>query len=102
VNIEEKILVMQEFSKGTSIEMMVKDLPDGGWCETPHPEWNWVKCQYRIKPNPAYLYAKPANGGYELSKSHYTDEEIKRGSQWGNFTGWIKLINTEDKCLKKY
>lgn len=45
----EKIAIMQAFLDGKKIEYV--DIQFGGtWKLNPHPTWNWIEYDYRIKP----------------------------------------------------
>ena len=48
MNIHEQIAVMQAFADGKEIETC----GNGGyiWYPCKNPQWNWVGCDYRIKP----------------------------------------------------
>ncbi|HEB9330582.1 TPA: hypothetical protein RZK34_001719 [Campylobacter jejuni] len=47
--LKEKIEVMEAFERGEKIQYMIKGR--GIWSDVDVPDWNWVDCNYRIKPN---------------------------------------------------
>ncbi|HEB9325671.1 TPA: hypothetical protein RZK29_001723 [Campylobacter jejuni] len=40
---------MEAFERGEKIQYMIKGR--GIWSDVDVPDWNWVDCNYRIKPN---------------------------------------------------
>ncbi len=49
MTIHEQIEVMQYYANGGKIEYKVQDID---WVTVSTPNWNWVDCDYRIKPEP--------------------------------------------------
>lgn len=49
-NIEEMIEVMQEFRDGKTIQKRTLNSEAEEWTDVMIPVWNWLDCDYRIKP----------------------------------------------------
>lgn len=50
----EMIAVMQAYADGKKMEYKGVEGAPYDWEECPDPLWNWVLCDYRIKPEPKY------------------------------------------------
>ena len=50
--IDEMISVMQAYRDGKKIEIRFKTPIKGEWGSTSMPTWDWVRCDYRVKPDP--------------------------------------------------
>lgn len=51
---KEKIVVMQAFVEGKTVEFCSKT--GNVWRATPTPAWNWHDNEYRVKPEPMKFY----------------------------------------------
>ena len=49
MNIHEQIAIMQAFADGKEIDCRLKHA-NTEWTPIKNPNWNWVGCDYRIKP----------------------------------------------------
>ena len=49
---KEMIDVMQAYERGEQIQIL--DI-DGIWKDKEYPYWNWVNCDYRVKPKNSYV-----------------------------------------------
>ena len=50
---QEQIAIMQAFVDGKQIE--VRTTSNRPWEKTRSPNWNWLCCEYRIKPSPKWV-----------------------------------------------
>ncbi len=51
---KEMIEVMQAHDRGEQIEYV--PIGEKNWIENEEPEWNWVSCDYRVKPKKNKIY----------------------------------------------
>lgn len=77
--LEEKIAVMQAAAEGKEIEMETVY----GWRYNSNPKWDWVKFDYRVKPEPEPKRYRP-----------YTFEEANRNLKAQEYTHW-RLIEIQ-------
>ena len=50
---KEMIEVMQAYLRGDDIEYV--PIGEKNWIENEKPEWNWVACDYRVKPKQKFV-----------------------------------------------
>lgn len=93
---KEKIAVMQAYDDGKYVQVKTTD---GMWIDAPVPNWNWMACEYRIKPEvpkPTYTQYKSTdemiadfNERFNTNNPDYTKPLI-----WvrGKYTGAETLI----------
>ncbi len=89
---EEKIKVMQAYSKGKIIEVRNHEREE--WRETPLPCWDWFECDYRVKPEVKKGYAnlyRSCFGSVSVGTTFNNKEEALKYC----INGYIKTIEFE-------
>lgn len=88
MNTEEKIEVMQAYLNGKKIQ--VKGKRDDTWEDYNHksePDWDWFRCDYRIKPE---LKLRPYKDFMEMAK-----DAVKHGVDGDTFM----IEDKNKKCI---
>lgn len=62
----EKIKVMQHFADGGEVEYMTSF--SEGWKLNKSPDWNWFRCDYRIKPESLEDRIKAEHSDYKVKE----------------------------------
>ena len=91
MNTKEKIAVMQAFVEGKEIQVSTRHSTEWkrlAWV----PEWDWTGYNYRIKPEPKFVYINVySHNGFMLSSTFCTAERAKEAAA-GNPCGLYHAI----------
>ena len=98
----EKIQVMQAYQEGKQIEfryMHVFGYPEWRICNC-EPDWDWLTCDYRVKPEPSY---EPYSGARlaleDMIKHHFECVDKNSGEHYKvsiEGVGYVSLIG--ERC----
>ena len=96
MTLKEKIETMQAFERGEEIEVSKSIIEN--WITEPCPNWNWVNCDYRIKPELKQVVVIEKWLCYDnLSQSHSIVEESNIDgyiSDYRNDLSKVRLLDT--------
>lgn len=76
MNTEDKIEIMQAFVDGKPIEVRFTS-HIGDWYTCVDPTWDWLNCEYRLKPDPLDSYIKDIKGICRIEGSEEVDSELR-------------------------
>lgn len=78
MDIHEQIAVMQAFADGEEVQI---DVGQHEWRDDPDPEWNWVRFNWRIKPQPKIIWVNEYRQGFSWNVHHTEERAIKCASK---------------------
>lgn len=94
------IAVMQAASDGKEIEYRNNDQLSNGWKPCPQPSWNWIHCEYRVKPEPKLRPYANAQEFLSAMKEHgpciYSDGLYNIVLQFDDYRVMIGKIHLAD------
>ena len=67
---KEMIDVMQAFERGEQIEVINIEDEEGEWCKVTKPIWDWLDCDYRVKPKKKYVPFESAEEFLAAQREH--------------------------------
>ena len=71
---KEMIDVMQAYERGEKIQLLNRL---GIWVDIDIPEWNWEKCDYRVKPKTRYVPFDTPEEFFAAQRAHGGDSFIR-------------------------
>ena len=81
--VHEMIQIMQAYERGEQIEILDRYKK---WEDIESPGFNWISCDYRIKPKPEFRPFKSVEEFLEAQKEHGTETS----------TGELLFINSDN------